>query len=107
LGTQPPDPLVDMLVHGQDIVRPLGRTRPTAPDRVSAALAHVAGSSFYCVGKRFAGLRFVATDLDWSTGSGDEVRGPGGQLLVLLTGRPAGLDGLEGPGTATVGARLA
>jgi uncharacterized protein (TIGR03083 family) len=107
LGTQPPDPLVDVLVHGQDIVRPLGRIRAMAPDRVSAALAHVAGSSFYGVRKRFAGLRFVATDLDWSTGSGAEVRGPGGQLLVLLTGRPSGLDGLEGPGAATVGARLA
>jgi hypothetical protein len=78
-----------------------------APERVSVALAHVAGSSFYGVQKRFAGLRFVATDLDWSTGSGDEVRGPGGQLLLLLTGRPAGLAGLQGPGAATVGARLA
>lgn len=107
LGTQPPDPLVDMLVHGQDIVRPLGRSRAMAPDRVSTALAHVAGSSFFGVGKRFDGLRFVATDLDWSTGSGAEVRGPGGQLLLLLTGRPAGLDGLDGPGVATAVARLA
>ena len=107
LGTQPPDPLVDMLVHGQDIVRPLGRPRAMEPTRVAAALAHVGTSSFYRVGKRFAGLRFVATDLDWSTGSGDEVRGPGGQLLVLLTGRPAGLDGLDGPGVATAGARIA
>jgi hypothetical protein len=77
------------------------------PTRATAALDHVATSSFYGVGKRFAGLRFVGTDLDWSTGNGTEVRGPGGQLLMLLTGRPAGLDGLDGPGLATAGARLA
>lgn len=107
LGTQPPDPLVDVLVHGQDVARPLGRTRAMDPTRVAPALAHVAGSSFYGVGKRFPGLRFVATDLDWSSGAGEEVRGPGGQLLLLLTGRPAGLDGLDGPGVAAAGARLA
>jgi uncharacterized protein (TIGR03083 family) len=107
LGSQVPDPLVDVLVHGQDILRPLGRTRAMEPTRATAALDHVATSSFYGVGKRFAGLRFVGTDLDWSTGSGAEVRGPGGQLLLLLTGRPAGLDGLDGPGLATAGARLA
>ncbi len=107
LGTQPPDPLVDMLVHGQDILRPLGRTRAMAPDRAAAALTHVAGSSFYGVAKRFDGLRFVATDLDWSTGSGTEVHGPADRLLLLLTGRPAGLNGLNGPGAAVAGARLA
>jgi uncharacterized protein (TIGR03083 family) len=106
LGTQPPDPLVDVLVHGQDIVRPLGRTRAMEPARVVVALDHVATSSFFGVGKRFAGLRFVATDLDWSTGAGDEVRGPGGQLLLLMTGRPAGLHGVDGPGAARAGARL-
>jgi len=107
LGTQPPDPLVDMLVHGQDIVRPLGRTRAMDPTRVAAVLPHAATSSFYGAGKRFVGLRLVATDLDWSMGSGEEVRGTGGQLLLLLTGRPAGLDGLAGPGAATAGARVA
>ena len=29
------DALIDIIVHGQDIARPLQRTRPTAPDRVS------------------------------------------------------------------------
>jgi uncharacterized protein (TIGR03083 family) len=106
LGTQPADVLVDLLVHGQDIARPLGRTRPMRPERVLPALEHVWRSSFYGARKRFSGLRFVATDLDWSAGEGPEVRGPGGELLLLLTGRQAGLDGLDGPGAAAAGARL-
>jgi hypothetical protein len=32
--------------------------------------------------------RLVATDIDWTRGSGPEVRGPIGALLLLLTGRP-------------------
>jgi uncharacterized protein (TIGR03083 family) len=107
LGTQPPDPLVDVLVHGQDMTRPLGRRRDMPPDRVGPALDHVWTSSFYGARKRFAGLRLVATDLDWSAGDGDrEVRGPAGDLLLLATGRAAGLDGLGGPGRDEAAARL-
>jgi hypothetical protein len=48
--------------------------------------------------KRYAGFRFIATDADWSAGAGAEVRGPIGGLLLLLTGRAAGLATLSGPG---------
>ena len=106
LGTQPLDPLVDLLVHGQDIARPLGHVRPMPGERVLPALEHVWRSSFYGARRRFAGLRFVATDLDWSAGEGAEVRGPGGELLLVLTGRAAGLDGLDGPAVAEAAARL-
>jgi uncharacterized protein (TIGR03083 family) len=106
LGTQPLDPLVDMLVHGQDITRPLHRARSMPLAHVLPALQHVAGSSFYGVRKRFAGLRFAATDLDWADGEGAEARGPGGELLLVLTGRAAGLDALDGPGVAEAAARL-
>jgi uncharacterized protein (TIGR03083 family) len=106
LGAQPPDPLVDLLVHGQDIARPLGRVRQMPADRVLPALDHVWRSSFYGTRRRFAGLRLVATDVDWSAGEGDEVRGPGGELLLVMTGRAAGLDGLDGAAAAEVAARL-
>jgi hypothetical protein len=32
--------------------------------------------------------RLVATDIAWTRGEGEEVRGPIGGLLLLLTGRP-------------------
>ena len=48
--------------------------------------------------RRFAGYRFVATDAGWTAGEGSDVTGPIGALLLVLTGRPAGLAVLTGPG---------
>ncbi|MDF2979478.1 MAG: hypothetical protein K0S40_4206 [Actinomycetospora sp.] len=51
--------------------------------------------------------RAQATDADRSAGDGDrEVRGPAGELLLVATGRPAGLAALEGPGVEDAAARL-
>ena len=95
----PLDPLVDVLVHGQDIARPLGRVRPTPQEQTIAALEHVLASPFYGARKRLRGVRLVATDANWSRGEGqDEARGPAGDLLLLATGRAAGLTGVSGPG---------
>ena len=107
LGTQPRDPLVDVLVHAQDVTRPLGRPHPMPAAHVVPALEHAWGSSFYGARKRLAGLRLVATDADWSAGEGyREVRGPAGELLLVATGRPAGLAALEGPGVEDAASRL-
>jgi uncharacterized protein (TIGR03083 family) len=107
LGTQPRDPLVDVLVHTQDITRPLGLPHAMPAEHVVPALEQVWGSSFYGARKRLAGLRLTATDADWSAGDGDrEVRGPAGELLLVATGRPAGLAGLSGDGVDEVTARL-
>ena len=54
-----------------------------------------------------AGLRLVATDVEWSHGDGPEVRGPGEAILLALTGRPAVLDELVGEGVATLRERVA
>jgi hypothetical protein len=43
-------------------------------------------------------LRLVATDLDWSTGKGPEVRGPGEALLMAIAGRRGVVGELSGPG---------
>jgi hypothetical protein len=48
----------------------------------------------------------VATDLDWSHGSGPEVRGSGEALLMAMAGRRAALDDLDGPGKAKFAQRL-
>lgn len=105
--SSPFDPLVDILVHGQDIARPLGRERPVLPERAIPALGHAWTSSFYGAPKRFAGLRFVATDGDWSTGDGPlEVHAPLSDLLLLATGRTAGLTGVTGPGATEAATRL-
>jgi uncharacterized protein (TIGR03083 family) len=85
--SSPLDPLIDALVHGQDIARPLGRTRAMPVRPAVAALEHVLVSKFYGARKRLRDTRLVATDVDWSAGTGDEVRGPVSELLMLATGR--------------------
>jgi len=98
-GTTRLDPLVDVLVHTQDIVRPLGRQHPM-PARPSAVAAnHVWRHSFpYGARKRLGGYRLTATDIEWTLGDGPAVEGSMGAILLLLTGRTASLPELSGDG---------
>ncbi|ATL31456.1 maleylpyruvate isomerase family mycothiol-dependent enzyme [Streptomyces formicae] len=103
----PLDPLTDFLVHGQDIARPLGRARTMPGPQTVAALDHVVASPFYGAKKRLRGVRLVATDADWSTGAGPaEARGPAGDLLLVVTGRRAGLAAVTGAGAERLAERL-
>lgn len=102
------DPLIDLVVHGQDIARPLGRvvTPPLGAVRTSADWAWQRWFPFFAA-RRLHGLRLVADDVAWSRGQGAVVRGPILSLLLLSTGRPAGLADVSGPGLELAGARLA
>ncbi|MBS4100222.1 maleylpyruvate isomerase family mycothiol-dependent enzyme [Tsukamurella paurometabola] len=97
----------DTQIHAQDIARPLGLRLP-----VDTAAAAQGAERIWRVGylfgarKRFAGLRFVATDVGWSAGDGPVVRGPIADLLLVLSGRPAGLAGLDGAGARAAAERL-
>jgi uncharacterized protein (TIGR03083 family) len=99
--------LGEIVVHGEDIRQPLGVTSDISPEAISACLEMYKVASFP-VGtkKRIAGLRLVCTDVDWSHGDGPEVSGPGRSLLLAMTGRKAGLDGLSGPGLAQLQSRM-
>jgi uncharacterized protein (TIGR03083 family) len=108
---KPPAPAVAMLgeivVHGEDIRQPLGIQRDVPHDALNACLDMYARASFPVGGKkRIDGLRLVATDTGWSHGSGPEVSGPAAALLLSMTGRAAGLDGLAGEGVATLRERV-
>ena len=105
-GSAPMDPLMDLVVHGQDVARPLGRRHVSPPDVVAACLAYVATNTFLGGPQRLAGVRLVSTDTGWTHGDGAELRGPDIGLLLVAAGRRAGLEGLEGPGVAVVDARL-
>ena len=105
-GSSPLDPLMDVVVHAQDIARPLGSTcSPPAPV-VTACLAHVASNPFMGAPKRLKGLRLVSTDSPWTHGSGREVQGPDLDLLLAVSGRFAGLHALTGPGVDVLRQRL-
>lgn len=93
------DPLVDILVHSQDIAVPLGLSHPMPAGPAAAAAAHVWKAPFpFRARRRLGGFRLTAADTDWSAGSGPAVRGPIAALLLLLTGRTALLPQLEGEG---------
>jgi uncharacterized protein (TIGR03083 family) len=102
----PLEPLIDVLVHGQDIARPLGRHRPMPAGAAAAAADRVwtMGWPFHAR-RRLDGLRLSATDASWSVGEGPAVEGPLSALLLLMTGRNAAIDQLTGPGVDAVTGR--
>lgn len=95
------DPLIDVLVHSQDVARPLGATMTTHPEAAVTAADWAWDRTFgfpFMARRRLLGLRLVATDAEWIRGSGDEVRGPVTSLLLLSTGRRTAYAELSGPG---------
>ncbi|MBO0855301.1 MAG: hypothetical protein J2P18_16240, partial [Nocardia sp.] len=89
-----------LLVHHQDIRRPLGRPRQIPAERLIAVLGRP--DPFARPGRFTRGLRMVATDVAWSSGSGPEVRGTGEALALAMVGRPIVLDELTGDGVRTL-----
>lgn len=99
---------VDHLIHHQDIRRPLGRPRSIPEDRLVAALdAMPTIGGFVQSKQRMAGLRWTATDVDWSFGDGPEVTGPAEALILASSGRSASIDEVAGDGVATLRERIA
>ena len=85
------EPLLDALVHTQDILRPLGIERDMPVEAAAfAANRAYAGAFFFGMAGRLRPLRLVATDTDWTRGRGDRVvEAPMQELLMFVTGRSA------------------
>ena len=96
--------LVEIIVHGEDIRRPLGIAHTYPIDAVVLALEYQVATSGSMGGSkdRVADLHLVATDTSWSHGTGAEVRGTVLDLLMAITGRPVPNDVLSGEGAAQV-----
>jgi uncharacterized protein (TIGR03083 family) len=106
-GSGPQAPLVDVLVHGADVRRPLGLHHDVPAPRARAALEFLSTSPRGFVPKgALTGLRLVAQDVGFAHGDGPEVRGPADALLLAVTGRAAGLDDLAGEGVGVLRSRL-
>lgn len=107
IGVTSMETLIDILVHTQDVAIPLGRS--IQMDRVAAAAAAARVWSFGGRSKArvfdripFDDLEFVATDIEWSVGQGRRIEGPIGSILLVLTGRRAGISSLHGEGVAAL-----
>jgi uncharacterized protein (TIGR03083 family) len=106
----PPAPVIAMLgeivVHGQDIRRPLGLEHQS-PEGALVAVADNYQKTNLLIGskRRIAGLRLRATDSDWASGEGPEVSGPLSSLVMAMAGRKGVHNDLSGEGLAILGAR--
>ena len=88
-GTTVCDPLMDVLVHGQDIAVPLGIDLPMPADAAVAAAQRLWRMRFPLnPQRRLRGVELVATDADFRVGTGRIVEAPIRDILMLLAGRP-------------------
>lgn len=102
----PPAPLItriiEIIVHGEDIRRPLGINHAYSTTCIEEAVAYLAGGRYshrYSGGKQhLRGLTLSATDAAFSVGSGPLVQGPAVALLLAACGRSARFHELSGPG---------
>jgi uncharacterized protein (TIGR03083 family) len=93
------EPMLDLLVHGQDITIPLSRHRPVPRDAAATAASRALALNWpFRTRRRLHGLRLVATDVSWTAGSGLPVHGTIADLLLLVTGRPVDAARLTGAG---------
>ena len=89
-GTSELDPLLDVLIHTQDIAVPLGIDRPMPADAAAAAAQRVWGMGFpFRAQRRIRGVELAATDADFRVGHGHRVEAPIRDILMLLAGRPS------------------
>ncbi|AVH61135.1 MULTISPECIES: maleylpyruvate isomerase family mycothiol-dependent enzyme [Streptomyces] len=88
-GTTRREPLLDILVHGQDIALALGRERTMPAEAARDAADRVWTMRFPPRPWPLPRHRLVATDVEWTRGEGEEISGPIFALLLLLTGRTA------------------
>jgi uncharacterized protein (TIGR03083 family) len=106
----PPAPVLAMLgeiiVHGEDIRRPLGLSHE-APQAALTAVADGWKNSNLLIGskRRIAGVRLRATDCDWVHGDGPEISGPLNSLILAMTGRKESHRDLEGDGLPVLATR--
>ena len=105
----PPAPLesrlVEEVVHGEDIRRPLGIHRAYPSEAVGRSLRYQARTPASLGGakQRVSQVRLRTTDEDVSIGDGPEVSGPALSLLMVISGRTAALGDLDGPGVTALG----
>jgi hypothetical protein len=107
---RPPAPVVAMLgeiiVHGEDIRRPLALSHE-APEEAVMAIADSWKNSNLLIGskRRIEGLRLRATDAAWAHGDGPEVSGPMVALVLAMSGRKGSHNDLGGDGLEILAAR--
>jgi len=106
----PPAPVIAMLgelvVHGEDIRRPLGKIhRSSEPALLAVADSWKKSNLLIGAKRRISGLRLRASDVEWVHGDGPEVVGPLQSLILAMTGRTGAHGDLSGDGVPVLASR--
>ncbi|MFC7401659.1 maleylpyruvate isomerase family mycothiol-dependent enzyme [Citricoccus sp. GCM10030269] len=98
--------LGEVVIHGEDIRRPLNLHRDY-PDEVLVTLLDFFESSNFTVPSkaRARGLMLVATDVGHWVGAGPEVNGTALDLIMAMAGRPVPAERFSGAGAFDFDAR--
>ncbi len=108
-GLGPEAPLTDIIVHTQDICRPLAIVRDVPAERATVVLDFLVSSKAHrgFIRKGLVdGLALATTDDSWHHGTGAAVTGPAASLMLAISGRHQALDELSGSGVDILRARL-
>ena len=105
----PMGPFAETCIHLRDIARPLALTVDVPNEHWGFLLDYLTSPTVapaLVPAGRLDGLHLTATDTAWSSGSGALVTGPIEAIGMAVTGRPAALTDLHGPGLDTLASRL-
>ena len=106
-GVGPMGQMADGCVHLRDCARPLGLRDDVSLDDWRMVLDWLpSGVPGLVPRRRLDGIRLVATDQEWSNGTGREVTGPSEALAMAVTGRTVALNDLHGTGVDLLRQRL-
>jgi uncharacterized protein (TIGR03083 family) len=102
--------LGELVVHMQDITGALGLTCAARDESITTVLTfgtrRIGSLALTSMRKRARGLQLVASDVDWTSGTGPEVRGPGIALIMATSGREPALEQLSGAGVDLLAQRV-
>lgn len=100
--------LVEAIVHGEDIRRPLGLRHAYPDESVETALRYQLKTGISMGGgrERAAGFTLHPAGSRFEHGSGPEVHGTPLALLMAVSGRPASAEDFSGEGAAAFVRRL-
>ena len=92
--------LVEAIVHGEDIRRPLGITGSYPEPAIAQALTYQLRTpvSFGGGRERASGLRLIDRRTRATWGAGEDVEADALDLLLAISGRPVAREALTGPG---------
>lgn len=99
--------LGEVVVHAQDIRRPLGLAREPRVEALTPVAEFFVSRNFTVDSRTVAkGLQLEADDGPFTAGEGPLVTGPTLALVMCMAGRAAYLDSLDGPGMPILRSRI-